>query len=385
MIRILQVVGTMDLGGIETFLMNIYRTIDRTKLQFDFLCHNRIEAKYTEEIKSLGGKMYCVQGISHVGLINYEHSLFSFFRYHTEYNVVHSHQNELNGIILMQAKRAGIEHRYSHSHTVYPGTKVSYRLRLAASRVLINMYCTRAFACSRPAGEQLYLGKLRDSFIVIPNGINTQRFQFDENNRLLIRKQLNLIDEPVIGHVGRFSKVKNHSFILDCFREFKNLYSNAKLILIGTGELENSIKEKAERLGIKNSIYFVGARTDVNKYLSAMDLFLFPSINEGLPVSVVEAQANGLRVLTSDSISHDTVLTDLIVRKSLQSTSGEWASELSSMYHKKNHIDRTVYAQIVADKGFDAMRIADELCKVYQNDSTNIKSKRIIPGRENIR
>ena len=372
MIRILQVVGTMDLGGIETFIMNIYRNIDRTELQFDFLCHNRIEAKYTEEIKRLGGKMYCVQGISHIGLINYERSLYSFFKSHTEYRVVHSHQNELNGIILMQAKRAGIKHRYSHSHTVYPGKRVAYKMRLLASKILINMYCTRAFACSTPAGKQLYIGKLRESFKVIPNGINTEKFRFDANDRQFIRKQLNLTDEPVIGHVGRFSKVKNHTFMLDCFRDFKNLFSDAKLILIGSGELENSIKEKADSLGIKDSIYFEGSRTDVNKYLSAMDLFLFPSINEGLPVSVVEAQANGLRILTSDSISYDTVLTDLIVRKSLQSTPREWAFKLTSMYHDKYSTNRNAYAQIVADKGFDAKCIANKLCEIYIADFINM-------------
>ena len=368
MIRILQVVGTMDLGGIETFIMNLYRLIDREQIQFDFLCHNRIEAKYTNEILSLGGKMYCVRGISHIGLFKYEESLYTFFKEHGEYRVVHAHQNDLNGIILKQAKKAGIKHRYSHSHTAYTGSNMLDKLRIAAFKIMVNNYCTRAFACSKPAGERLYGTKSPKGFEIIPNGIDTNRFQYNSDYRATIREQLGIKDAPVIGHVGSFLEAKNHKFILECFKEFLKVYPSAKLVLVGTGKLEDTIKLKAEEMGIKKSICFTGAVTDVHKYLSAMDLFLFPSIYEGLPVAIVEAQASGLRILISDSISPDCVLTDLVTRKALLSPVAEWVSELVSSYLAIERDDRSVYSQIVCDKGFDIRSVVKELSQLYVND-----------------
>lgn len=368
MIRVLQVVGTMDMGGIETFIMNIYRLIDRKEIQFDFLCHNRIEAKYTDEIKALGGRMYCVRGISHVGLFKYEESLYTFFKEHEEYRVIHAHQNDLNGIILKQAKRAGIKHRYSHSHTAYSGSNIIEKLRIAVFRGMVKKYCTHAFACSKQAGERLYGGKFSKGYEIIANGIDTNKFQYNSDYRATVREQLGIKDEPVIGHVGSFLEVKNHRFILECFKEFLKVYPSAKLLLVGTGKLEDTIKLKADEMGIKKSIRFTGAVTDVHKYLSAMDLFLFPSIYEGLPVAIVEAQASGLRILISDSISPDCVLTDLVTRKALISPVAEWVSELVSKYLAIERDDRSVYSQIVCDKGFDVRSVVKELSQLYVND-----------------
>lgn len=368
MIRILQVVGTMDLGGIETFLMNVYRNIDRSKVQFDFLCHNRIEAAYSEEIKKLGGRMFCVKGISHVGLLRYQRSLFVFFRSHPEYRVIHAHQNDLNGIILCQAKKAGIPNRYSHSHTVYIGKRLSYKARVWYFKTLVNKNCTRAFACSVPAGEQLYTGDLRKDFKLINNGIDTTRFRFNAFERENIRMSMSLGDGPVIGHVGRFSSVKNHAFILECFKSFLQTNSNAKLLLIGTGELEESMIEKAKSIGVSESVMFLGKRTDVNCLMSAMDLFLFPSINEGLPVSLIEAQASGLPILVSDTVSNDIDLTDLIVHKPLTESANLWAIKMSSMLGDSCNKDRKSYSELVREKGFDSKAVADELCSLYMHD-----------------
>lgn len=365
MIRILHVVGTMDLGGIETFLMNVYRNIDRSKVQFDFLCHNRIEAAYTDEIKKLGGRMFCVKGISHVGLFQYQKSLFVFFRRHPEYRVVHAHQNDLNGIILCQAKRAGIPNRYSHSHTVYTGKRLSYKVRVWYFKTLVNKNCTRAFACSIPAGEQLYTGDLRKDFIIINNGVDTKRFRFDAFEREKIRMNMSLGDGPVIGHVGRFSSEKNHVFILECFKSFLQMNSNAKLLLIGTGELEESMIGKAKSMGIRESVLFLGKRTDVNSLMSAMDLFLFPSISEGLPVSLIEAQTSGLSILVSDTVSNDIDLTDLVVHKPLTESAHVWAMKMSSMLENSHDKDRKAYSELIKKKGFDSKSVADDLCSLY--------------------
>lgn len=365
MIRILHVVGTMDLGGAETFIMNIYRNIDREKIQFDFLCHNRIEAKYTEEIKALGGRMYMVEGITHVGFLKYQHNLYNFFKTHPEYQIVHSHQNDLSGIILKQAAKAGVKVRITHSHTEYHYKKLENKLIFGIFKYYVNKYTTSAFACARPAGEMLYSGKLLKKFNVIYNGIDTEKFAFNEENRVRIRNQFDLGDGPVICHVGRFAKVKNHSFILDVFSEFLQIRNNAKLLLIGEGELLKQMKEKALSLGIENQVLFLGSRTDVNALMSASDIFLFPSIHEGLPVSVVEAQCSGLQVLTSDSISEDTVITDLMNKMSLLNSGEKWVQKLNELYDKSFKTDRKKYFDVVCKAGFDAKGIADWLVNVY--------------------
>lgn len=365
MIRILHVVGTMDLGGAETFIMNLYRNIDRTKYQFDFLCHNRINAEYTDEILSMGGKMYMVEGISHVGFFKYEKSLYDFFKSHPEYQVVHAHQNDLNGIILKQAAKAGVKMRISHSHTEYHYKSFLKKAMFAFFKHNVNRYATDAFACSKRAGEMLYIGNLLKNFQVVYNGIDAQKFSFNIERRNIIKSELNLGDGPVLSHVGRFAPVKNHTFIIDIFKEFLALYPNAKLLLIGEGALLSKIKEKVNTLNIADNVLFLGSRTDVNDILSATDVFVFPSINEGLPVSVVEAQCSGAQVITSDTISDDTVITDLITRMSLCDSAKLWAEKIKELYNNSKTVNRCIYASAIKDVGFDAKHISKSLIELY--------------------
>ncbi len=365
MVRILHVVGTMDLGGAETFIMNLYRKIDREKVQFDFLCHNRIEAEYTDEILSMGGKMYMVEGISHVGFLKYEKSLYDFFKSHPEYQVVHSHQNDLNGLILKQAARAGVKVRVSHSHTEYHYKDFLRKAMFSFFKWNVNRYTTDAFACSKPSGNMLYTGKLKKNFDVVYNGIDTNRFAYSAEKRQTIEDELNLGNGPIIGHVGRFAPVKNHSFIIDVFNEFLKTHLNAKLLLVGTGDTLAQTKDNVKALGIENSVIFLGSRTDVDSILSAVDIFLFPSIFEGLPVSVVEAQCSGLQVITSDTISKDTVITDLITRMPLSCSAKEWAEKMDKLYINSKSTDRSAYSNTVNNAGFDAKQIAKSLVDRY--------------------
>ena len=367
MVRVLHIVGTMDMGGAETLIMNLYRTVDREKIQFDFLCHNRIEAKYTDEIKAMGGRMYMVPGISHVGLFRYQNNLYDFFRAHPEYKTVHAHQNDLNGLILKQAARAGIPNRISHSHTVYPYKSLLKKMMFQYFKWNVNRYTTVPLACSIPAGEQLYTGKRKKEFSVVYNGIDTEKFRFDAAIRQQVRKELSIgQNAPVVGHVGRFAPVKNHTFIIDVFYEFQKTNPEAVLMLIGEGELLEKIKAKTKTLGIEQKVLFLGARGDVNRLMCAMDMFLFPSINEGLPVSVVEAQGSGLQILSTDSISDDTAITDLFHRISLDLSAFQWAEHLNSLYQKSLKTDRQMYAKAVLDAGFDAKQVADNMLKKYR-------------------
>ncbi len=366
----------MDLGGAETLIMNWYRNIDRKKLQFDFLCHNRTEAKYSKEILSLGGRMYCIPGMSHGGPLKYQNNLYAFFSSHKEYMVVHSHMNELNGIILKQAQKAGIPNRYTHMHTVFTNVSLEKKILLMICKKNINRYTTRAFSCSRAAGEQLYRKELLKTFTVISNGINVENFRYHETVAAAVREELGIGNGPVIGHVGRFAPVKNHAFILHCFKGFLDLYPEAKLILIGEGELNERIKIDADEMGISDSVLSLGTRTDVNRLMNAMDLFLFPSIKEGLPVSVIEAQAAGLGVLISDAISDETMLTDLIRQKSLSDPPIEWAHELSAMYKLKGSYDRSVYPEQIREKGFDARAGAEMMSRIYLSDASDAEMRK---------
>lgn len=363
--RVLQVVGTMDLGGAETFLMNIYRNVDREKVQFDFLCHNRTESKYAAEIERLGGRMFCIPGMSHVGFFRYQRNLYAFFKAHPEYRVVHSHQNELGGIILKQAKRAGVQKRIAHSHTVYPGKSLSYRLRLWIFRQYFRNNVTHPLACSVPAGLGLYRGTQRRTFRTIPNVIDVEKFRFSEQQRTEKRAELGLKDGLVLGHVGRFAPVKNHKKIIEVFHAVWKRQPNATLVLVGEGELFASVQEQAKACGLSDSVRFLGARTDVSALMSAWDVLLFPSINEGLPVTVVEAQAAGLKVVTSDRISEDTVITDRIFRVPLMADAEEWADVVLHAWGETERSCRTCYADAVRAKGFDAVQTASEFERLY--------------------
>ncbi len=368
MMRVLQVVGTMDMGGAETLIMNLYRNIDREKIQFDFLCHNRIEAKYTDEIRQMGGKIYMVPGISHVGPIKYKSNLYKFFKSHPEYQTVHSHHDLLSGIILSQAKKAGVKNRYSHSHSTYKTEKLFQKLYKWVFKLFFVKSVTHAFACANEAGKALYIGKLKENFEFLPNGVDTKRFIFSDENRNQMRNELGLNNQLVIGHVGRFMQQKNHDFLIDIFAEILKINSNAQLVLIGEGELKSEIESKVKGLKIENNVCFLGSRFDVNKILSGFDVLVFPSFYEGLSVAMVEAQANGVPILTSTSVSSEVAFTDRVKQISLELSAEDWARYAVQMANDNEAVDRTVYAEKVKDAGFDIKATAKKLQNFYLNN-----------------
>lgn len=361
-IRVLQVVGTMDLGGAETFIMNLYRQIDRTKVQFDFLCQNRIESAYSEEIYRLGGRMFKVDGPSHAGFWGYQRQLFRFFKEHPEYTTVHAHQSDLNGVILSQAKKAGIPNRYSHSHIAHMKRSVKGNLMLAFFKAYFPFSVTKSFACANLAADYLYSGKLRKEVIIIPNSISTEKFRYSGKKKI---EGLAGLDEPIIGHVGRFMTQKNHHFLIRIFSEIIKISPKAKLVLIGQGELMAKVKRQVEELGLQQNVLFLGSRTDIPELLSSFDLLLFPSLYEGLSVTCVEAQASGLPILTSTSVSSEIVLTDLVEKKPLEDSVQSWAEEAIAMMNRFKNNDRTIYADKVKEAGFDIKALAKKMENLY--------------------
>ena len=367
-IRILQITGGMDMGGIENFIMNIYRNIDRTKVQFDFLIHQEEKQVFEDEILSLGGKIYRIPSIRKSGYFKYKKNLRKFFN-NSSYKAVHSHYNELSGIILKVAKQCGIQSRISHSHIAYPNyPNIILRLFGDYLRILLKKSSNLKFACSKLAGEWLY-GKNND-FKVINNGIEPLNYKYNLDKSEIKRKELRLNDNNiVIGHVGRLNRQKNHKFLIEIFSKLVKINNNYKLFLVGIGELEKEIKEQIRNLNLENNVKLLGVRKDVNELLQAFDIFLFPSLYEGLPVTLVEAQGAGLKCFISDSVTREIDLecglTEFI---SLNKPSKEWAEIID----KNREYKRKDTVEALRSHGYDMTQNAKELedlyIKLYENN-----------------
>lgn len=341
-IRVLQVVTTMDIGGLETFIMNIYRNIDRTKVQFDFLKHRETDSFFDEEIRQMGGRIYNVPSIHPFHHNKYLNSLDSFLKMNNEYKIVHSHINTYSMYALRAAEKANIPVRIAHSHATTPTKILDSKLIFRNyTKNKIKDYTTNNFACSIEAGKWLYGEKSyqKNEIEVINNAIETEKFLYNPKTRLKIRKELGLKDEFLIGHIGSFSEPKNHKFIIDIFNELYLRNNNARLLLVGDGGLRSEIEAKVEKLGLKEKIIFTGIQPNANDFLQAMDVFLMPSLYEGLPVTLVEAQASGIQCVISDNITDEVKITNLVDSISLEKSPNYWAEQInkySTGYHRKD-------------------------------------------------
>ncbi|MEA3323455.1 MAG: glycosyltransferase, partial [Patescibacteria group bacterium] len=248
-IRILHIVGIMDQGGIETLLMNLYRNIDRSVIQFDFLTHSTQKGFFDDEIMSLGGKIYSVVNpFSITGALKYQKALSDFFTEHPEYTIVHSHMNTFSGIILNIAKKSGVKKRIAHSHATDIENPIKRQIG-HISKILGQNSITHFFACSKAAAKWSF-GKQVAKTMIFKNAIDLSQYRFSNKIRSEYRKQLNLEDKYVIGHVGRFTEIKNHSFLIDIFSKLHATRNNTTLLLIGDGPLLKDIKHKVKELGL---------------------------------------------------------------------------------------------------------------------------------------
>lgn len=357
MIRILHVVTHMNRGGLETMIMNYYRNIDRSKVQFDFLTHRAYDGDYGEEIKKLGGIIYHLPRLNPFSY-KYKIILGRFFRDHPEYIIIHVHLDCLSSVILKIAKQHGVKVRIAHSHSSSQDKGVKYLIKLFYKH-FIPKYATDLYACGKDAGDWMFNGA---EYSVLNNAIDTRRYLFNNNMRISMRSSLYVNpDELLVGHVGRFCYPKNHTFLIDIFNEIQKILP-AKLILIGIGELQDQIKEKVELLGLRDKVIFTGLRSDVSNLLQAMDVFVFPSNYEGLPVALVEAQASGLPCLISDKVPIECKKTDLVQQISLSAGAEIWAKTAieAAATERKN-----TYGEIKA-AGFDIEENAHWLQNKYE-------------------
>ena len=305
-VRILQVVPAMGCGGMETFIMNVYRNIDRSRVQFDFLCHYARPQFYDREIESLGGRIYRLSVREDNDFPRYLRELKAFFRDHPEYRVIHGHYSGFGMFYNHYAKKYGVACRIGHSHS----EKYEQGLIGQLDRFMSKPFrwgLTDRMACSRAAGEFLF-GRL--PFSVYCNGIDPERFAFCRESRREIRQRYGLEENAwVVGHVGRFAPVKNHGFLLEAFARLCRIRPESRLLLVGTGDGEDQARRQAQELGIRDRVIFAGGQQDTWKYYSAFDVFALPSLFEGIPLSLVEAQAGGLPCLASDKVNRDVNVT----------------------------------------------------------------------------
>lgn len=362
MVRILQVVTYMGRGGLETMLMNYYRNINRDKVQFDFLVHRDFRADYDDEIEEMGGVIYRLPVLNPFSK-EYRSSLGNFFDQHLEYEIVHVHQDCMSAVILKAAKKHGIPVRIAHSHNSKQEKNLKLLIKLFYKR-LIPKYSTDLMACSQEAGEWMFGNH---KFQVVRNAIDAQSYIPNEIVRDQVRKQYRVEDELLIGHVGRFSYQKNHDFLIDFFDAVQKKQS-AKLILIGGKSLRSEdenllevIRSKVRSLRLEEKVIFAGICDNVDDLMQGMDAFVFPSHYEGLPVTLVEAQAAGLPCIISESVSSDSVLSDRVTQVPLTNSADEWAEII---VHEAQKGKKNTLQQIRA-AGFDIKENASRLEKWY--------------------
>lgn len=360
-IRVLHIVTTMNRGGLETMIMNYYRNIDRSKVQFDFLVHRNQESDYDQEILSLGGKIY---RISHLNPFSFKYrkELKQFFKNHSEYKIVHCHLDCMSSIPLSYAKKAGIGVRIAHSHNANQEHNLKYVLKWYYKKK-IQKYATILFACSKKAGKWMFEDH---DFQILNNAIDAKKFSYNESLRVEMRKKLNLEDNFVIGHVGRFNAQKNHGFIIEVFSELIKINRNAKLLLVGEGDLENKLKKQVNYLGLDEQVIFYGKCDDVPSIMQVMDVFFFPSLFEGLPLTLIEAQASGLPCVISDIITNECCITHDINLCSLKSSIQNWVRMLNQ--YSTNFKRKNTY-EFIVKRGFDIENNTAILEEVYCNDT----------------
>lgn len=353
-IRILHENVMMDPGGIETQLMRIYRNIDRSKVQFDFLLHRPQEGAYDQEIRDLGGHIYYAEPFDPFHYGRYYRSMLRFFQEHPEYKIMIAH-TELALGPLMCAQKAGIPMRICYSHNGRFSLTLK-RCFMDFETLFLKRYCTDMFAVSRLAADYTF-GKAQaeaGNVRIIQNGIHVEDFVFDRKIRDRKRRELGLENQLVFGHVGRFMLQKNHMFLLEVFAQIHARRPEARLLLIGEGRLEEKIREKANALGILPEVIFLGRRTDVNDWMKAMDVLLLPSLWEGFPNVAIEAQASALPVYLSDKITEEAAFTPYCRRLPLEE--GVWVREiLEDLSHPLPRVDMS---QAMGEQGCDVRATA---------------------------
>ena len=372
-IRVLQVFTIMDRGGAESMIMNYYRKIDKSKIQFDFLVHRDKKGAYEDEIKALGGNIYRLPAISPFYPYSYYKKLRAFMNSHYNYSIIHSHINTFSSFPLKIAKEYQIPCRIAHAHIALDRlnlktiirnkegvTEVLKHITKLILRMRINTYPTHSFSCGQKAGNWLFGNT---PFKTMNNAVDSERFQYNSDIEKEYKGKLQMNKAMIIGHIGRFDSQKNHSFLLNIFAELLKKKPDSKLILIGDGPLKKKVENEAKTLSIHEDVNFLGVRQDIPELLQIMDVFVFPSIYEGLPVTLIEAQSSGTHILAADTISEEVKITDLIEFVGLNKSPEFWAEKIISI--KTNKISKPNTKELIIKNGYDIISNTKKLETFY--------------------
>lgn len=367
--KVLFFVDRLRCGGIQTLLKNLFQKFPREEIFCELLLlddgeHYELE----DQISSMGIKIYKLKGIwlrRPLDYLRYCKAVENFFARHHDYQAVHLNSGPKNYYILKSAEKYGIPVRIAHSHNT--GYQTSSRIQILIGEMLkkpMMKYSNVRLACSDYAGKWMF-GKQdpsRNQVIVLPNGIDLDRFAFHRDIRNQKRKELRVGNQIVIGHIGRFTTQKNHSFLIDIFQEIHRENSNTVLLLAGIGEKMEETREKVKKLGLKDSVRFLGFRTDITELTQAMDVFVMPSLYEGFPVTGVEAQASGLPCVFSNAITREVKILDQVVYLSLQTSTKAWARRTLELVGSS---DREKSNDLLRQKGYEINDMIEQLIKLY--------------------
>lgn len=376
-IRILHVLGNTQLGGAESRIMDLYRQMDRSKIQFDFLVHTQEAGYFDKEIQRLGGRIYRVPRFRLYNYFSYRRAVRHFFAVHHEFQMVQGHITSTAGIYLPIAKRMGIPMTAAHARSAGVDQGIKGILTRFMRRNL-DKKADYLFTCSEIAGISVFGRKAveQGKTIFIANAIDTEAFGYDERVHQRLREELGISDRTcVIGHVGRFHYAKNHAYLLQVFARLCQKETEQKeeapsyiLLLLGEGAGMESIKKLADEWKIRDRVLFLGNRSNVNEYYQAMDYFVYPSRFEGLPGTIVEAQCAGLQCLMSDSICQEAAVTELVKTMSITEEPGKWAEEII----KNAEYERKSRAVEMAEAGFDVKVQAEAMMQFYETGDVSI-------------
>lgn len=362
MIKVLHFVPALDGGGIERVLYNYYENMDISKIHFDFAIHSTKKGILGNEFAKQKSKIYYVTP-KKKNILKYIKDVKTAIT-SDEYDIIHVHQGFKSWIPLLIGKTLGCKIRIVHSHN-YVAKESGYRKAYQyVERNLITSFATNYMACGEKAARWLYGNKILENnkVMILKNAINIDEYIYNESIRKDVRSRLNLENKICIGHVGRFSEQKNHDFLIDIFNEIYKENKDVAMILVGTGEIVNDIKNKVKLLGLEKQVEFLGVRNDVNKIYQAMDLFVFPSLFEGLGIAAVEAQASGIECFVSDVIPKEIELSNNIKFLSLDESAMYWAE---CILNRLEHIERYDARAELISNGYSIENEAINLVKYY--------------------
>lgn len=358
-IRVVHVIGRLDAGGAESRIMDIYRSLDRSQVQFDFVQHTEDRCHFADEVEALGGRIFSVPQFTGSNVFEYRQAWSLLFSQSPEWRIVHGHATSTGFIYLREAARHGVKTRIAHARSTNMGAGVR---RWTAK--LARWWATDLLAVSRVAAESEF-GRTRTKrgdVQILPNAIYTEAYRLIPDERLRCRERLGILDGLALCHIGRLHSAKNHAFLLEVFAEVSRQRADAHLFIVGEGPCREEISKTIQQLDLINSVTLLGFREDVPTLLAAFDGLIFPSHYEGFPGVVLEAQASGLPCVISDTLAGEVKLTPLVNPMSLREPPNRWAEEVIRVCRsgvRYDHVDD------ISAAGYDVVNTAQWYQRFY--------------------